>query len=102
MQRVLQWDGLLPNVLNPDGSHGRATAGDIREMNAYIGEHRTLDTPFDIVVEGETPGDDPAGTAAIIRPFAEAGATWWLEANWTAPSLDPIRARLQQGPPAEF
>jgi hypothetical protein len=99
MRRVLRWDGLLPNKINADGSHGHASPDDIREMKAYIDQHRALDTPFDIVVEGETPGDDPAGTAAIIRPFAEAGATWWLEAIWTAPSLDPVRARLRQGPP---
>ncbi len=101
MRRVLQWDGLLPNVYNPNGEHGRATADDIRAMKAYVDERRTLDTPFDIVVEGETPGADPAGIVAIIRPFAEAGATWWLEANWTAPSLDPVRARMRQGPPAQ-
>lgn len=100
MQRVVRWDGLLPNRLNPDGTHGKATADDLRAMKAYVDEHRTLGTPFDIVMEGETPGDDAAGAAAIVRPLAEAGATWWLEARWQAPSLESVRERLRQGPPA--
>lgn len=99
MQRVLHWDGLLPNVMNEDGSHGRANAEQIAAMKAYIDQRRTRDTPFDIVMEGETPGADPAAVAAIVQPFADAGATWWLEAIWTAPSLEPVRERLRQGPP---
>ncbi|MFN8480267.1 MAG: LLM class flavin-dependent oxidoreductase [Kouleothrix sp.] len=99
MQRVLRWDGLLPNVLNPGGEPGRADASHIRAMKAYIDARRTQGTPFDIVVEGETPGGDPAATAAIVQPFAEAGANWWLEAIWGAASLEPVRARLEQGPP---
>jgi alkanesulfonate monooxygenase SsuD/methylene tetrahydromethanopterin reductase-like flavin-dependent oxidoreductase (luciferase family) len=99
MRRALQWDGLLPNKINADGSPGQASMDDLRDMKAYIDEHRTADTPFDIVVEGETPGDDANQADAIIRPYAEAGATWWIEARWTAPSLDVVRERLHQGPP---
>ena len=54
-------------------------------MRAYVQAQREETPPFDIVVEGETPGEDPAAAAAIVRPYAEAGATWWLEARWTAP-----------------
>ncbi len=36
-------------------------------------------------MEEETPGDDPARAAAIVQPWAEAGATWWLEAVWKTP-----------------
>jgi hypothetical protein len=65
-----------------------------------IAEHRTQTTPFDIVVEGKTPGDDPAQANAIVQPFAEAGATWWMEAMWSEPNgLDDLRARIRQGPP---
>jgi hypothetical protein len=69
-------------------------------MRDYIAQRRTATTPFDIVMEGVTPGDEPARAADIIRPFAEAGATWWLEAMWTAPNEpDDVRTRIQQGPP---
>ena len=57
MQRVLRWDGLLPAKMNEDGSFGDVTPADIQAMRAYINEHRTQTTPFDIVMEGRTPGD---------------------------------------------
>ncbi len=63
-------------------------------------EHRKATTPFEIVVEGVTPGDDPAATAAIIGPRAEAGATWWIESRWEAPNQpEDLRQRIRQGPP---
>jgi hypothetical protein len=69
-------------------------------MARYITSHRTLTTPFDIVMEGRTPGDDPVAAAAQVRPWAEAGATWWMEAMWEAPNtLDDLRTRIHQGPP---
>jgi hypothetical protein len=35
-----------------------------------------------------------------VRPFAEAGATWWIESPWTPPNEpDDLRRRIEQGPP---
>lgn len=100
MQRVLRYDGLLPYTIKPDGSGAEAKPEDIREMKAYIEEHRTQTTPFDIICEGITPGDKPEQAAAIVRPWAEAGATWWTEAIWDFPvNIERIRTRIQQGPP---
>lgn len=99
MQRVLRYDGLMPNKLNADGTHAEVTPDDIRAMKTYIDQNRTLTTPFDIISEGETPGDDPAQAAELVRPYAEAGSTWWMEARWEANSIDEIRTRLRQGPP---
>lgn len=100
MRRVLRYDGLLPTVIRPDGTGaGLGTPQDLRAMKAFIDANRTETTPFDIVVEGTTPGDDHAAATAVIRPWAEAGATWWIEALWETPDLDPVRARLRQGPP---
>ena len=101
MQRALRYDGLLPNVRGADGAPRDVTPDDIREMAAYVAERRNQSTPFDIVMEGETPGDDPAQAAAIVRPFAEAGATWWNESRWGAMSdVALVRTRIQQGPPS--
>lgn len=99
MQRVLRYDGLLPNKLDETGAQVKVLPEDIRAMKAYIAEHRTLTTPFDIITEGETPGEQPERAAEIVRPFAEAGATWWMETRWSESSLDKVRARIQQGPP---
>ena len=101
MARALRYDGLLPNLLGPDGHviMRRPEPDEIREMQAYIDAHRPAGTPFDLVMEGVTPGDDPQRAADLVRPFAEAGATWWIEAMWEAAGLDAIRQRIRQGPP---
>jgi hypothetical protein len=101
MRRVLHYDGLLPDVMEKKGTQWKrraTTPDDIRAMHAFVDERRTLTTPFDIVMEGETPGDNPEEATSIVRPWAEAGATWWIEAKWGAPD-DSVRTRIQQGPP---
>jgi alkanesulfonate monooxygenase SsuD/methylene tetrahydromethanopterin reductase-like flavin-dependent oxidoreductase (luciferase family) len=103
MRRVLRYDGLLPNVLKPGAATAGPTVDELREMRAFIAANRTATTPFDIVMEGQTPGDDARAAAALVRPWAEAGATWWIEDRWTAPrdgeGLALVRARIAQGPP---
>ena len=101
MQRVLRCDGLMPMKLDAAGQGVEVTPDDIRAMKAYIDERRTLTTPFDIIFEGETPGDQPAQAAALVRPYAEAGCTWWMESRWGASTSDvsEVRARIKQGPP---
>jgi hypothetical protein len=101
MQRALWYDGLLPNVLETDGKArmGPPTFDELRQMKTYVHSHRTQDTPFDIVVEGATPGDDRAQAAGQMRAWEDAGATWWIESNWTAPDLATVMARIKQGPP---
>jgi hypothetical protein len=101
MQRVLRYDGLLPAVMNDDGRvrMGPATPDEVRAMKTYIDTNRTATTPFDIITEGQTPGDDQAKAASIIREWAEVGATWWLETRWETPDLDQVLARIKQGPP---
>ena len=41
--------------------------------------------------------------AAIVRPYAEAGATWWIESWWDLPDgpdgLAEVRRRVEAGPP---
>ena len=99
MERVLRYDGLLPTKPAAPGNDNRITPDDIRAIKAYIEAHRTLTTPFDIVWEGETPGDDPDRAVEIIQPFIDAGITWWTETRWLTDDIDAIRTRIKQGPP---
>ncbi len=101
MQRALRYDGLLPAVLGEEGKVRMrpATPAEIGEMKAFVDQNRAETTPFDIVVEGETPGDDWQQARDLVSPYEEAGATWWIEARWSAPDLEQVRTRLRQGPP---
>lgn len=105
MARVLKWDGLLPSKKDANGEWTEVTPADLAEMKGYVMERRTQTTPFDFVIEGQTPGDDPQTAAAKVRPWAEAGATWWLEAMWAdygqKPNMDPVLSRIRQGPPPQ-
>ena len=60
------------------------------------------DRPFDVVQEGTTSGTDAEADAAIVRPWADAGATWWLESDWSVPAKRVARYardRVRAGPP---
>ncbi|MBV7330807.1 LLM class flavin-dependent oxidoreductase [Chloroflexi bacterium TSY] len=98
MRRGLKCDGVIPMV-KPKGEKGREiTPRDVREMKAWIEEHNK--SPLDIVIEGETPGNDPNKAQATVQTWAEAGATWWIESIWGNPSRQ--EARLRQGPPSHL
>lgn len=99
MRRVLRYDGLLPNKINARGKHEQVMPDDVRAMKAYVEAKRGPDTPFDIVMEGRTPGEDPGEASAIVQPWADAGATWWIEALWDTQEMNDVRVRIQQGPP---
>lgn len=97
MQRVLRYDGIIPQKM--DSGNSPMMPDDIRAIKAYIEANRQLSTSFDITWEGVTPGDNPERAAAMVRPWRDAGVTWWMEANWNATSLEEIRERIRQGPP---
>lgn len=100
MARALRYDGVLVAAVGGSAEEPGVTAEVVRTMEAYVEEHRAQTTPFDIVVEGETPGEDAERAAQIVRPYAEAGATWWIESPWTPPNEpEDLLARIRQGPP---
>jgi hypothetical protein len=100
MARVLRHDGWLPywlpkqkGLARPDAPEQLAMARD------WIGERRSLDG-FDIVVEGTTPADDPRAAARKVQQWADAGATWWIESDWSSWDPEAMRRRIEAGPPA--
>lgn len=103
MQRALRYDGLLPAIMGEDGKVRMSPAKpeEIHTIKAFVDTSRAETSSFDIVVEGETPGNDRVQAKEIIQPYAEAGATWWIEAMWTATGLDSVLERIKQGPPSE-
>lgn len=105
-RRAARWDGMLPALR--DGEPNEMIPLDaFKSIMAYTSQYRETSRPFDVVMMGVTPGDDPARAAEIVTPYAEAGATWWeewingLRFDLTSgrSALDAMRERIHQGPP---
>jgi alkanesulfonate monooxygenase SsuD/methylene tetrahydromethanopterin reductase-like flavin-dependent oxidoreductase (luciferase family) len=105
MGRAARYDGWLPNVLNK-GVAGPSTPDHIRAGTAWIRDLRTVEglavDRYDVICEGQTPAGDREAAGAAVRPWRDAGATWWIEADWSI-SREAVRdyaqERLSAGPP---
>jgi alkanesulfonate monooxygenase SsuD/methylene tetrahydromethanopterin reductase-like flavin-dependent oxidoreductase (luciferase family) len=95
MRRAARCDGVVPEWDRARLGH-RKSPGDLRDLRAWLSEHGAR-ADIDVVAEGETPADDPQAAADRVAPWAEAGATWWLETRWS--SSDDVDARIAAGPP---
>jgi alkanesulfonate monooxygenase SsuD/methylene tetrahydromethanopterin reductase-like flavin-dependent oxidoreductase (luciferase family) len=93
-RRAARWDGLY---IGTDLADGRLlTPEDLKEIMAYVKEHRASPEPFEVAVSGNTPPDREEG-AKIVRPYADAGATWWIELSQE--NLPEMQERVRSGPP---
>jgi hypothetical protein len=101
MRRTLRWDGIYVQAQDAEAKPASGPEP-LRDVLAYIARERPselADRPFDVVVEGTTPVDDPIEAARVAGAHADAGATWWIEADWTNSSVDAMRRRIAAGPP---
>ncbi len=92
LARALRWDGLVLQTSAPSEIAGIAAR--VRRVRPGLGSS----DPFEIVAQGSTPADIGAALA-VVQPIADAGATWWIEADWGSVTLDGLRARIDAGPP---
>ncbi len=97
MRRAARWDGVFPFMA---GDFALPTPGQLHDIVGYVMEQRTAEGPFDIVLAGDTPGDDPDAAADFVASYAAEGLTWWQEglSSQRGP-LSAMRARILQGPP---
>lgn len=93
MRRTLRYDGIVTQVDDP---------AEIRAIAEYVARERdpgATDRPFDIVAQGSTP-PDTARASAEVQPYADAGATWWIDGDWGGATVESLRRRIAVGPPA--
>ncbi len=93
MRRVLRWDGIVTQT---------GALDEIRAIVDHIRQARPTnlrDQPFEIIVQGSTTAEDPSGASETVRQFAQAGGTWWIDADWEAATVESIRRRIHAGPP---
>lgn len=95
LRRAAGFEGLY--IASERASGEPLTPADLREAVAYVRSQRQQTSPFDVVFAGVT---EATQAAAVIQPYAQAGATWWLEGIWVERgTLQEMRERIQQGPP---
>jgi hypothetical protein len=104
MRRVIACDGILPEGKQIDGTSFNVRPEDVAAIQIYVQERRTLESPFDIVIQNESPGDDHEQARALSRPWEEAGTTWWIENPWASKWIpdkneSSLQERILQGPP---
>jgi alkanesulfonate monooxygenase SsuD/methylene tetrahydromethanopterin reductase-like flavin-dependent oxidoreductase (luciferase family) len=99
MSRVARYDGWMPNWMPIPGESQEPSPRRLAEAREWLAERRSLDG-FDIVVEGTTPADDSKAASAEARRWADAGATWWIESDWSNWDVAPMRRRIEAGPPS--
>ena len=108
MRRGARWDGALLQRGAGSTGEGPLRPEEVAEAVAWLraererlrGEGAVLSEQFDVAVEGELPADrDEAG--ALARAYADAGATWFVEAYWQPTSATPEAQleRVRSGPP---
>lgn len=92
MRRTLRYDGVLAQVTDPPL---------VEAIAEFVERERPAsdaDRPFEIIAQGRT-SLDPGNRRRTVGAFASAGATWWIDADWEAASIESLRARIQPGPP---
>jgi alkanesulfonate monooxygenase SsuD/methylene tetrahydromethanopterin reductase-like flavin-dependent oxidoreductase (luciferase family) len=94
LRRAAEFDGLYIALERASGEP--LTPARLHEAVAYVRSQRQQTSPFDVAIAGVT---EATQAATLIQPYAQAGATWWLEGIWIERgTLQEMRERIQQGP----
>ncbi|HEX9517842.1 MAG TPA: LLM class flavin-dependent oxidoreductase [Streptosporangiaceae bacterium] len=95
--RAARWDGMVPIRFDADGL-ARPSPEEMAKVAGQIGAIRGNAPGYDMVVWAEV-ASEPAEVAELARPYADAGATWWIETARPEPGWwEGIQARVGAGP----
>jgi alkanesulfonate monooxygenase SsuD/methylene tetrahydromethanopterin reductase-like flavin-dependent oxidoreductase (luciferase family) len=92
MARALRWDGAI--LQTSDAGEVTAVVAQMHSRRAEDGSTR----PYEIIAQGRTP-PDPGPAGGMVQPFVDAGATWWVDADWERATPASLLARIAAGPP---
>lgn len=95
-RRAARWDGVFPEL--KEGAV--PSPQDLREIIAYVQQHRTRQDAFDVVINGYT-SEDTGEAGSTVAPYIAEGLTWWLERIDPTRlfSVEEARQRIAAGPP---
>jgi alkanesulfonate monooxygenase SsuD/methylene tetrahydromethanopterin reductase-like flavin-dependent oxidoreductase (luciferase family) len=101
MRRALRYDGIIPTVADSSGGWRNPTPEEISRIKKYVDTKRKKH--YEIVVEGRNLPDDHEKARETVRPWIEAGATWYIATKWAAmddPKLmNQFLNTIKKGPP---
>ena len=87
-RRAARWDGALP--LRRGALLEGLTPEETAECAALVRSHRPAGEPFELIAFNT----EGARTPARVAAYAEAGATWWVEAAGVRESPAELRKRI--------
>jgi alkanesulfonate monooxygenase SsuD/methylene tetrahydromethanopterin reductase-like flavin-dependent oxidoreductase (luciferase family) len=100
LRRAARWDGWVIGTIDEQCNVTKSPerlAAQVAVLRSRRANDAPFDAPFDVAVDGVS----PAGGAGLARAYAQAGATWWLEAIFGSRGSDEeMLARISAGPPA--
>jgi hypothetical protein len=100
-RRAARVSGVMPER----GGGELVSPSELRDILSFIAAEKERqgiedDGPYDVVTAGYTSLAQPETWGSIVRPYVEAGATWWIERfHADRGPLDDTRERLRAGPP---
>lgn len=98
--RAAKYEGIIPSVVGDTAETSALTPETLREIAGWIDDRREGKRPFELVIEGTSPGDNAEAAWEQLQPWADAGATWWLESMWDGGvTFADLKRRVEQGPP---
>lgn len=100
LRRAARWDGVIASDMSPGNEEPETSPETIARIAAWMDDHRTSSSPFDIITEGITSGMDRSADLSKLRRLADAGATWFIESRWGRDqSAETVLQRIRRGPP---
>ena len=95
-RRAARWDGISFKSINAD-SRAWLSIAEFEAGVAYVRQQRSIRSPFDVVMSGDTSGARDTARAKV-QAFSRAGATWWVEEGFGWTYAD-FRDHIRLGPP---
>jgi alkanesulfonate monooxygenase SsuD/methylene tetrahydromethanopterin reductase-like flavin-dependent oxidoreductase (luciferase family) len=99
LRRAARFDGFFPINTKWDPAD-LLTPAQLAEMLAVVRAERGDLDGFEIVAAGYSDSSSRRAVAGLIAPYADVGATWWMETlEPQRGDLEELRKRIRMGPP---
>jgi len=100
MRRAASWEGVFPFKRDMQTFNEMLSPKQVKEIIAYISLHRKNPDAIEMVHAGVSSPEETPEQINLIKEYAEAGVTWWLEHFYPDRfSLEESHQWIRKGPP---